>query len=65
MKTQDFIEVIELEPWQFKVRRKNKKGYYEVIKRRDGVSFHCSCPSVKYNGPECKHIKAVEVIANE
>lgn len=50
------IEIVQLNDWRFKFRRKNKKGYYELIKRRD-ESFYCSCPSHKYNEEECKHIE--------
>ena len=58
------IEIVEIEEWNFKVRSSNKRKYYEVVKRRDGESLFCSCPSFKYNEGECKHIKAVKVMTN-
>lgn len=57
-------EIIQLADWRFKFRRKNKKGYYNVIKRRDN-SFFCSCPSHMYNAEECKHIKLLKQFLGE
>jgi len=57
-------EVIQINDWKFKFRRKNKKGYYDVIKRRDGTYF-CSCPSHRYNKEECKHINLLKAYFGE
>lgn len=54
-----FMEVIILEPWHFKVRSKNKRKYYDVVKRKD-ATYSCPCPSFKYNDNTCKHTIAVE-----
>ena len=54
-----FMEVIILEPWHFKVRSKNKRKYYDVVKRKD-ETISCNCPGFKYNNDICKHGIAVE-----
>lgn len=56
----DYIEIIQLEPWHFKVRSSDKRRYYDAIHRRD-ESFSCNCKGFKYNG-ECRHIKAIKVM---
>jgi len=61
---QPFIEAIALKPWLIKVRSKNKRKYYEVIKRKD-ETFSCTCPAAKYGTSKCKHILAAEVIKFE
>jgi len=53
------MEAIILEPWHFKVRSKNRRKYYDVIKRKDGT-YSCTGKSFKYETAECKHIIAVE-----
>lgn len=59
------IEVIEIEPWKFKVRSlTNRRKWYEVIHRRDN-SFWCNCANFKYNGQIDNHILAVEAMINE
>lgn len=57
-------EIIQLNDWRFKFRRSNKKGYYEVIRRRDG-SYSCSCPSHKYQTERCKHIEILQEFLEE
>lgn len=57
-------EIVQLTDWKFKFRRSNKKGTYELIKRRDGT-YYCSCPSHKYNGEVCKHIKLLKAFLGE
>lgn len=57
-------EIVQLTEWRFKFRRKNKKGTYEIIKRRDHT-YYCSCPSHKYNGEVCKHIKLLKAFLGE
>lgn len=52
------MEIIQLKPWHFKVRRKNKKGNYDIILRRDKTAY-CSCNSHKYNKEECTHIETI------
>lgn len=53
------MEVLILEPWHFKVRSSNKRGYYDVVKRKDGT-YSCTCKAFKYNDGDCKHIIAVD-----
>jgi len=53
------MEAIMLEPWHFKVRSKNKRKYYDVIKRKD-ETYSCTCKSFKYNEGNCKHVLVVE-----
>lgn len=48
-------EIVEVKPWLFKVRSKNKRKYYDVVIRKDGTYF-CSDPSYKYISDECNHI---------
>lgn len=58
------MEIIEIKPWLFKVRSSNLRKYYEVTKRKD-ETFFCTCPSVKYNAGECKHILGVKALEEE
>ncbi len=53
------MEIIEKEPWHFKVRSANKRKYYDVVKRKD-ETFSCNCLSAKYNADECKHVIGVK-----
>lgn len=53
------MEIVELGPYEFKVRSSNKRRYYDVTKRRD-ETFHCTCKGFKYNGDECRHILGVK-----
>jgi hypothetical protein len=53
------LEIIEINPYTFKVRSSNLRKYYEVTKRRD-ETFSCTCKGFKYNGGECRHILGVK-----
>lgn len=57
-------EIIQIKDWHFKIRRSNKKGYYDLIKRRD-QTFFCSCPSHRYHSEQCKHIDIIEAFFGE
>lgn len=57
----DFIEIVEVEPWLFRVRSSNRRRWYDVIWRRD-KTFSCSCKGFRYNGESDKHINAVRAM---
>lgn len=61
MKT-EFVEIVEVEPWFFKVRSStNRRKWYDVIWRRD-ETFNCNCKGFRYNGENDKHINAVKAM---
>jgi hypothetical protein len=55
------IEIIKLDRFQYKIRSKDNRKYYDAIRRQDG-SFFCSCPSHMYFSEVCRHIKALKEI---
>jgi len=58
----NYIEIVEVEPWLFKVRSfNNRRKWYKIIHRRD-ESFWCDCEGFKYNGEPDKHIEVVKVM---
>ena len=64
-KPQEIIEAVEVKPWLHKIRSMtNRRKWYEVTQRRD-ETFHCSCPSFKYNNGECKHIDIIKILTEE
>ena len=55
------MEIIQLEPYLFRVRSTNGRKYYEVILRKD-ETLSCTCKGFKYNGVSCRHIVGVRAM---
>ncbi len=57
----DWLEIVQLEPYHFKVRSTNRRKYYDVILRKD-ETMSCTCKGFKYNGVSCRHIVGVKAM---
>lgn len=57
----EIMEIVEVEPWHFRVRSSNRRKWYTVIHRRD-ESFSCTCKGFKFNGENDRHINAVKAM---
>jgi len=56
------MEIVEVDPWRFKVRStSNRRKWHEVTWRRDRT-FACTCKGFKYNGGNDKHIDGVRAM---
>ena len=58
----EFVEIVEVEPWLFRVRSStNRRKWYDIIWRRD-ETFSCNCAGFRFNGENDKHINAVRAM---
>ena len=54
-------QIIRLDERFYRVASQSRDMMYDVVKKKEGGAWLCTCPDFQYRNVVCKHIWAVQI----